>query len=96
MRRLENLLQAINDEQTQTLPTVELNQARLAWGMGFGDWPELMAQLDQHMRSVRLIFNELIGDDEGNEGGETASSEQFAALWQDSLDESDLDPLLRS
>ncbi|MEG2952363.1 MAG: bifunctional [glutamate--ammonia ligase]-adenylyl-L-tyrosine phosphorylase/[glutamate--ammonia-ligase] adenylyltransferase [Hafnia sp.] len=92
LRRLENLLQAINDEQTQTLPTDELNRARLAWGMGFGDWPELMAQRDQHMRSVRLIFNELIGDDEGNEGGETAPSEQFAALWQDSLDESDLDP----
>jgi glutamate-ammonia-ligase adenylyltransferase len=34
LRRLENLLQSINDEQTQTLPTDELNRARLAWGCG--------------------------------------------------------------
>jgi glutamate-ammonia-ligase adenylyltransferase len=32
LRRLENLLQSINDEQTQTLPGDELNRARLAWG----------------------------------------------------------------
>lgn len=32
LRRLENLLQSINDEQTQTLPQDELNRARLAWG----------------------------------------------------------------
>ncbi|MEN1328830.1 bifunctional glutamine synthetase adenylyltransferase/deadenyltransferase, partial [Pseudomonas aeruginosa] len=30
LRRLENLLQSINDEQTQTLPSDELNRARLA------------------------------------------------------------------
>ncbi|VEB53947.1 adenyl-transferase [Salmonella enterica subsp. enterica] len=33
LRRLENLLQSINDEQTQTLPADDLNRARLAWGM---------------------------------------------------------------
>lgn len=32
LRRTENLLQSINDEQTQTLPGDELNRARLAWG----------------------------------------------------------------
>jgi glutamate-ammonia-ligase adenylyltransferase len=30
LRRLENLLQSINDEQTQTLPADDLNRARLA------------------------------------------------------------------
>ncbi|MGQ7188816.1 bifunctional [glutamate--ammonia ligase]-adenylyl-L-tyrosine phosphorylase/[glutamate--ammonia-ligase] adenylyltransferase, partial [Escherichia sp. HC-CC] len=39
LRRLENLLQSINDEQTQTLPSDELNRARLAWAMDFADWP---------------------------------------------------------
>ncbi|MDU5729909.1 MAG: bifunctional [glutamate--ammonia ligase]-adenylyl-L-tyrosine phosphorylase/[glutamate--ammonia-ligase] adenylyltransferase [Citrobacter freundii] len=38
LRRLENLLQSINDEQTQTLPGDELNRARLAWGMNVDDW----------------------------------------------------------
>ncbi|NLS54261.1 bifunctional [glutamate--ammonia ligase]-adenylyl-L-tyrosine phosphorylase/[glutamate--ammonia-ligase] adenylyltransferase [Hafnia alvei] len=92
LRRLENLLQAINDEQTQTLPNDELNQARLAWGMGVTDWAQLMAQLEQKMLAVRAIFNELIGDDESEEGSAEAPREQFAALWQDLLDERDLDP----
>lgn len=38
LRRLENLLQSINDEQTQTLPSDELNRARLAWAMDFADF----------------------------------------------------------
>lgn len=92
LRRLENLLQAINDEQTQTLPNDELNQARLAWGMGAADWAQLMAQLEQKMLAVRAIFNELIGDDESEEESAEAPREQFAALWQDLLDERDLDP----
>lgn len=92
LRRLENLLQAINDEQTQTLPNDELNQARLAWGMGVADWAQLMAQLEQKMLAVRAIFNELIGDDESEEESAEAPREQFAALWQDLLDERDLDP----
>ncbi|MEZ1280451.1 hypothetical protein, partial [Enterobacter hormaechei] len=37
LRRLENLLQSINDEQTQTLPGDDLNRARLAWGMRVDD-----------------------------------------------------------
>lgn len=92
LRRLENLLQAINDEQTQTLPNDELNQARLAWGMGAADWAQLMAQLEQKMLAVRAIFNELIGDDESEEESAEAPRQQFAALWQDLLDERDLDP----
>jgi len=53
LRRLENLLQSINDEQTQTLPADELNQARLALGMAATDWPELQHTLQQHMHNVR-------------------------------------------
>jgi glutamine synthetase adenylyltransferase len=64
LRRLENLLQSINDEQTQTLPGDELNRARLAWGMNVDDWQQLTDVLTNHMDNVRRVFNELIGDDE--------------------------------
>ena len=43
----KNLLQSINDEQTQTLPSDELNRARLAWAMDFADWPQLTGMLDR-------------------------------------------------
>lgn len=93
LRRLENLLQSINDEQTQTLPGDELNRARLAWGMNADDWSQLTETLEGHMANVRRVFNELIGDDE-TETQEDALSEQWRELWQDALQEEDTPPVL--
>ncbi|HCB2206079.1 TPA: bifunctional [glutamate--ammonia ligase]-adenylyl-L-tyrosine phosphorylase/[glutamate--ammonia-ligase] adenylyltransferase [Citrobacter farmeri] len=93
LRRLENLLQSINDEQTQTLPGDELNRARLAWGMNVDDWLQLTEMLEEHMANVRRVFNELIGDDE-TETQEDALSEQWRELWQDALQEDDTPPVL--
>ncbi|MFD1803944.1 bifunctional [glutamate--ammonia ligase]-adenylyl-L-tyrosine phosphorylase/[glutamate--ammonia-ligase] adenylyltransferase [Mixta tenebrionis] len=93
LRRLENLLQSIADEQTQTLPADALNQARLAWAMGFSDWPALLEALERQMAQVRLIFNELIGED-APESAEENESREMSELWHDKLDQSDLDTLL--
>ena len=93
LRRLENLLQSINDEQTQTLPGDELNRARLAWGMNADDWQQLTKTLEGHMANVRRVFNELIGDDE-TDTQEDALSEQWRELWQDALQEDDTPPVL--
>ncbi len=93
LRRLENLLQSINDEQTQTLPGDELNRARLAWGMGVADWQALSDALDRHMAAVRRIFNELIGDDDTDTQDEQLS-EQWRELWQDTLEDDDATPVL--
>lgn len=93
LRRLENLLQSINDEQTQTLPGDELNRARLAWGMRVDDWQALTDALDAHMAAVRRIFNDLIGDDE-SESQEDELSEHWRELWQDALQEDDTTPVL--
>ncbi len=93
LRRLENLLQSINDEQTQTLPGDDLNRARLAWGMRVDDWAALTEKLDAHMAGVRRIFNDLIGDDE-SESPEDTLSEHWRELWQDALQEDDTTPVL--
>ncbi|HDS9358201.1 TPA: bifunctional [glutamate--ammonia ligase]-adenylyl-L-tyrosine phosphorylase/[glutamate--ammonia-ligase] adenylyltransferase [Enterobacter chengduensis] len=93
LRRLENLLQSINDEQTQTLPGDDLNRARLAWGMRVDDWAALTEKLDAHMAGVRRIFNDLIGDDE-SESQEDTLSEHWRELWQDALQEDDATPVL--
>ena len=88
LRRLENLLQSINDEQTQTLPGDDLNRARLAWGMHLDDWAALTEQLDALMGEVRRVFNDLIGDDEES-SPEEQLSEDWRELWQDTLQEDD-------
>ncbi|MBV4367159.1 bifunctional [glutamate--ammonia ligase]-adenylyl-L-tyrosine phosphorylase/[glutamate--ammonia-ligase] adenylyltransferase [Erwinia phyllosphaerae] len=93
LRRLENLLQSINDEQTQTLPVDDLNRARLAWAMGVADWSALYQRLEQHMAAVRTIFDELIGDD-APEIAEGKEADEYGVLWQDRLEEPELAPLV--
>ncbi|WP_192458827.1 bifunctional [glutamate--ammonia ligase]-adenylyl-L-tyrosine phosphorylase/[glutamate--ammonia-ligase] adenylyltransferase [Musicola keenii] len=89
LRRLENLLQSIADEQTQTLPEDALNQARLAWGMACADWTQLSERLHQKMSAVRRVFDELIGDD-APDGSETPEHSHYNSLWQDLLDGDEL------
>ena len=93
LRRLENLLQSINDEQTQTLPASTLDRARLCWGMQLADWPALTHQLEQHMSVVRTLFNQLIGDDDA-ESSESREVTEFELLWQDRLEDAELAPLV--
>ncbi|UCZ74133.1 bifunctional [glutamate--ammonia ligase]-adenylyl-L-tyrosine phosphorylase/[glutamate--ammonia-ligase] adenylyltransferase [Dickeya zeae] len=92
LRRLENLLQSIADEQTQTLPEDALNQARLAWGMRCDDWLQLSERLHQQMQAVRAVFHELIGDD-APDGSETPEHSHYSSLWQDGLESAELSVL---
>lgn len=87
LRRLENLLQAINDQQTQTLPASECDQARLAWGMGFESWSALHRSLTTKMSEVRQIFDELIGEDDEEE---QQAESHYTSLWEDNLTSDEL------
>ena len=87
LRRLENLLQAINDQQTQTLPESAIDQHRLAWGMGLTHWTELHILLTAKMAEVRQIFDELIGEDDEEE---EQSQTQYTSVWQDNLTSAEL------
>ncbi|MBI6548829.1 bifunctional [glutamate--ammonia ligase]-adenylyl-L-tyrosine phosphorylase/[glutamate--ammonia-ligase] adenylyltransferase [Xenorhabdus lircayensis] len=89
LRRLENLLQSIRDQQTQTLPDNALDRARLAWGMDFADWDGLMIETERKMSAVRGIFQQLIGD-ETDENGEEASHVPFKSLWLEALNRDEL------
>jgi len=93
LRRLENLLQSLGDEQTQTLPEDALHRARLAWAMDCADWATLMTQLDSQMAAVRTIFDELIGEDTPDIDDQRELAE-FQILWQDQLEDSELAPLV--
>ncbi len=79
LRRLENLLQSIADQQTQRLPDNLEDKARLAFAMGFDDWQMLYQQINQKMQAVSVIFTQLIGEDDENEDEEDVS--EFKRLW---------------
>ena len=60
LRRLENRLQMLRDEQTHALPEDAVDRARIADGLGHGDWTALRAALDVHRAVVSEEFAALL------------------------------------
>ncbi|MEX2122657.1 MAG: bifunctional [glutamate--ammonia ligase]-adenylyl-L-tyrosine phosphorylase/[glutamate--ammonia-ligase] adenylyltransferase [Woeseia sp.] len=56
LRRLENSIQAIRDQQLHDLPDSTLDRTRLALALGYADWAGLAAELERHRRIVSAQF----------------------------------------
>ncbi|MBY8201505.1 bifunctional [glutamate--ammonia ligase]-adenylyl-L-tyrosine phosphorylase/[glutamate--ammonia-ligase] adenylyltransferase [Vibrio fluvialis] len=79
LRRLENLLQALADKQTQTLPDKADDQLRLAVALNFSSWQALLDEVQLQMGRVHAVFANLIGDEEEDE--EDTIAAHFHELW---------------
>ncbi|PSW02640.1 bifunctional [glutamate--ammonia ligase]-adenylyl-L-tyrosine phosphorylase/[glutamate--ammonia-ligase] adenylyltransferase [Photobacterium lipolyticum] len=79
LRKLENLLQAIDDKQTQTLPDKPLDQVRLACAMGYEDWQSLQAATQQHMVAIHQVFDHIIGTEDDD--SQCSADTQYHELW---------------
>jgi len=64
LRNTEHVLQAIEDKQTQQLPTDELAQQRVATALGEANWDDFLNQLDGHRENVHHSFSNMIADEE--------------------------------
>jgi glutamate-ammonia-ligase adenylyltransferase len=77
LRRVENILQQIDDQQTQALPTNELDKCRLIHVMQFTDWDSFYQKLNGVMKNVHDEFNWVVGDNED----EKHSDQDLCELW---------------
>lgn len=59
LRDTENRLQMVADQQTHLLPKDPLEQARLAYAMGFTDWSAFSEALRSHRDIVSAQFSEI-------------------------------------
>ncbi len=59
LRNLEHRLQYLDDQQTQDLPENPDDQARLAEGMGYPDYPAMLEQLNRHRALVSAQFAQI-------------------------------------
>lgn len=78
LRNLEHRLQYLDDQQTQTLPTSEENQARIAASMGFGNWHDFLDALNAERRKVTRHFEQVF-----ILPTETAPDHPLSCLWRD-------------
>jgi glutamate-ammonia-ligase adenylyltransferase len=60
LRRLENRLQMLADQQTHTVPTDPLLRERIAFAMGFADWSACDTELDAHRSCVTRAFQAVL------------------------------------
>ena len=84
LRNSEHRIQEIADQQTQALPTNELDQARVACGMGFENWEEFLLNLARHRGHVSSHFAQLLRTTKDEE--EIEASAGFSTLWKDEVD----------
>ncbi len=90
LRRTENRLQMIDDQQIHKLPKQAVHRDRLAFAMGFADWTSYKAELDAHRQRVHDLFNgisatpQFDGFVQAKEGGQGTP---LLKLWHGLLDE---------
>ncbi|AHK80275.1 glutamine-synthetase adenylyltransferase [Ectothiorhodospira haloalkaliphila] len=90
LRRTENRLQMVADQQTHCLPSDSAGQLRLALSMGFSDWEEFEAALGRHMRRIHGHFEQVFAapqraDEEEEAAAQPEAQRDLAALWAGSL-----------
>ena len=67
LRQVEQLLQGIDDQQTQTLPSDTLARERLVLACAAQDWDQLTQRINQAMTRVHQQFKQVIAQEENAE-----------------------------
>ena len=78
LRRVENIIQALADKQTQTLPDNELDKQRIMHVLGINSWQDFCSVLEKHMHDVHDKFEQLIGIESPNH---QVQDEHWTTLW---------------
>lgn len=79
LRRLENFIQAIRDEQTHELPVSDIDRERLCLAMRYDSWDGLLADLNEHRNAISAQFEAIAIR---RQGGENSTTERFSRLWE--------------
>ena len=94
LRRLENLIQAIRDQQTHDIPGDSTDRARLVLAMQFDGWDSLASAVSLHRANVSRHFQEVAFRAQ-DEGPVAEPKNQYRALWDALADEVSWSALLR-
>lgn len=88
LRKVEHILQEIDDQQTQTLPEDQVNRYRVLVAAGYPateqGWSDFHDHLHQVMQGIHRHFLDAIG---GEEDMLSAEDSEYSVLWQDLLDD---------
>ncbi len=92
LRRVENFIQAIRDQQTHDLPRSNVDRARLCLAMGYPDWGHLEKDLARHRAAISQEFDRVALADDVDE---KPLRQQLARAWESAADEQQWQELLQ-
>ena len=92
LRRVENFIQAIRDQQTHDLPRDAADQARLYLAMRYPDWKALQSDLTQHRAVISREFDKVAFRDDVDD---SPLQKQVARAWESTASEEEWRELLR-
>lgn len=87
LRNSEHVIQALNDEQSQTLPDDEQGQSRIAFAMGFNDWDSYLTALTVHQNNVSTHFSNIVADEQDSQ--EEQDLNVWRSIWLNHCDNCD-------
>lgn len=87
LRRTENRLQEVADEQMHRLPESDFERARLAFAMGYGDWAAFEQALMTHRAQVQAHFEQVFAAPQAT--AEDAADAGLTRLWLTPPDETE-------
>lgn len=85
LRRLENRLQMLADEQTHLLPSDEISQARICYAMTVDSWSLLLEETWRHRKRVHAYFDMVFEAPQLSAAND--EDDFYHALWIGQLDE---------
>ena len=88
LRRSENRLQMVNDQQTHKLPESDIERSRLAYSMGFSDWETFAEELQRHREHVETVFQAIFRVEE-EEQEKSPQRDPLELLWSAELTDDD-------
>jgi glutamate-ammonia-ligase adenylyltransferase len=84
LRRLENFIQAIRDQQTHDLPSNDVDRERLCLAMRYASWDQLLEDLDRHRDAISALFAAIAFRGRGDD---SPGQQAFNELWESGANE---------
>ena len=78
LRDVEHALQAVDDKQTQALPSSPVEQARIAFALDFEHWQALQAAIDNAREFIHAQFEQVVAVKDAQE---LVDDHQLDQLW---------------
>ena len=82
LRRTENRLQAMHDQQQHNLPEDEMQRACLALAMDCPDWKAFYRELNRYRRQVETHFQQVFASPQAEK---PPATDPLVELWQERL-----------